>query len=114
MEVLNIATFKEKIHDFEVSKDWKFKGNKPAIIDFYADWCGPCKMQGPILKEFKNKVGDRVAILKIDVDKNPAVSQHYKIRSIPTLMLFKNGQAVWTQSGVASEATLEQVLKKFE
>jgi thioredoxin 1 len=71
-------------------------------------------MQGPILKEFKNKVGDRVAILKIDVDKNPAVSQHYKIRSIPTLMLFKNGQAVWTQSGVASEAMLEQVLKKFE
>ncbi|HRG33651.1 MAG: thioredoxin [Saprospiraceae bacterium] len=90
------------------------QSSKPTLVDFYADWCGPCKMQGPILKEFKNKVGDRVAILKIDVDKNPAVSQHYKIRSIPTLMLFKNGQAVWTQSGVASEATLEQVLKKFE
>ena len=90
------------------------QSSKPTLLDFYADWCGPCKMQDPILKEFKNKVGDRVAILNIDVDKNPAVSQHYKIRSIPTLMLFKNGQAVWTQSGVASETVLEQVLKKFE
>ena len=88
--------------------------SKPVVVDFFAEWCGPCKMMAPILKETKGLVGDKATIIKIDVDKNPAVSQHYKIRSIPTLMLFKNGQAVWTQSGVASEAMLEQVLKKFE
>jgi len=86
-------------------------GNTPVLVDFYAVWCGPCKMMPPILKELKDKVGDDVRIIKIDVDKNQKLSAQYGIRSIPTLMLFKNGQAVWQQAGVASADQLQKVIK---
>ena len=74
--------------------------NRPVLIDFYADWCQPCKMVAPILKDVKNSMGDQVRIIKIDVDKNPAISSRFNIRSVPTLMLFKNGKIKFSQAGV--------------
>lgn len=78
------------------------KGDIPVVVDFFAEWCGPCKMMGPILHEVKEKVGQRATVLKLDVDKSPYYSQLYNIRSVPTLMIFKNGNVIWRKSGVAS------------
>lgn len=73
---------------------------KPTLVDFYATWCGPCKMVHPILEDLKKQLGDKIIILKIDVDKNPNVSDQFKIRSVPTLMLFQEGKTLWRESGV--------------
>ena len=86
--------------------------SKPVLVDFFAEWCGPCKVQAPVLKEVKSDIGDSVRILKIDVDKSPAIAQQYQVSSIPTLILFRNGQPIWRQTGVASKQQLVNVIKQ--
>jgi thioredoxin 1 len=87
--------------------------DKPVLIDFSAEWCQPCRMMPPILKEVKNNLGDSIRILKIDVDKNPAIAQKYQIRSVPTLMIFKNGQVLFNQPGVVPANQLTEIVKQF-
>ena len=84
--------------------------SRPVIVDFHALWCGPCKVQSPILKELAAELGDRVKVIKIDVDQNNAVASQYQIQSVPTLIIFKNGKPVWRQSGVVSKANLYSIL----
>ena len=81
-------------------------GDQPVLVDFYADWCGPCKMQAPIVKEVSSEIGGKARIIKIDVDKNQPIAQQYQVRSIPTLILFKKGRLLWRQSGVATKQQL--------
>lgn len=88
-------------------------GDRPVLVDFSAEWCGPCKMMSPILKEVAEKVGDVVSIIKIDVDKNPQAAAHYSIQGVPTLILFKNGSILWRQSGVVPAQQLEHIIKQY-
>lgn len=88
-------------------------GLKPVLVDFSADWCGPCKMLAPILEELKHKVGDKATIIKIDVDRNPVISQQFGIQSVPTLMIFQDGEVKWRKSGVVGAQDLETLLTPF-
>ena len=88
-------------------------GDKPLLVDFFAEWCGPCKTQAPILKEAKDRLGDDVRIIKIDVDKNPDVARRFNVQGVPTLILFKQGQVKWRQSGVVQANTLIQLIHQY-
>lgn len=85
-------------------------GDKPVLVDFFATWCGPCQLMPPILDQVKSAVGDRATIIKIDVDRNPAVATKYGVRGVPTLILFKDGKIKWQQSGVVQARELAQVI----
>jgi len=86
--------------------------DKPVLVDFYADWCAPCRAMKPVLEDLKVQMGEELSIFKIDVDKNQAISERYAIRSIPTLILFKNGEPVWRKSGMASSVELKKAVEK--
>lgn len=86
---------------------------EPVLVDFFAEWCGPCKMMAPILKEVKDSLGSAVSILKIDVDKNQALAAKYAVKGVPTLLLFKNGQQVWRQSGVVQKSELISIINQY-
>jgi thioredoxin 1 len=86
-------------------------GETPVLVDFHATWCGPCKMMAPALQAFAAEMGDRVQVIKIDVDKNPQLSLDYQIQGVPTLILFKEGKPVWRQSGALSTFQMHQAIK---
>jgi thioredoxin 1 len=101
METSSKETFKDLIN-----------GDKPVLVDFFAEWCGPCKMMTPILHQLREKMQDDVRILKLDVDKNPAVADAFQIQGVPTLILFQKGKMVWWQSGVVQANVLENIIKQ--
>ena len=98
----NIETFTDIIN-----------GDTPVMVDFFATWCGPCKTMLPILKDFSTQMGDRVRVIKIDVDKAPKTAETYKIQGVPTLILFKAGEIMWRQSGVVSKNQLVKVINEL-
>lgn len=95
-----MATFAEMINS-----------DKPVLVDFFAAWCGPCRTMEPILKNLKSFIGETATIIKVDVDKNPAAAMAYQVQGVPTLILFRNGKALWRQSGVVQAKELEQVIR---
>ena len=97
-----MASFKEIINS-----------EKPVLVDFSAEWCGPCKMMAPILKEVANAMGDSSRIIKIDVDKNPAAAKAYNVMGVPTLIVFKKGRIEWRRSGVVQGNELISVLRSL-
>ena len=84
--------------------------DKPVLVDFFATWCGPCQTLSPILKQVKDEMGDKISIIKIDVDKNPQIASRFQVRGVPTLMSYQNGKQLWRQSGVLSKNDLVQVI----
>lgn len=90
------------------------QGEKPVLVDFYADWCAPCKMMKPVLEQLKSSFGDKITILKVDIDKNPNAAKAYQIKGVPTLILFKKGSIKWRQSGVIQSHELEKVINQYQ
>lgn len=87
-------------------------GNTPVLVDFTAAWCGPCKMMKPVLEELHRRMGEKVRIIKIDIDKSPAAANAYQVQSVPTLILFLKGKMLWRQSGVLQAASLERIIEQ--
>jgi thioredoxin len=110
LEHLTKETFKEKVFNFEQNKDWKFEGDTPCMIDFYADWCGPCKMVAPVLEELQKEYGDSIKIYKVDTEEQRELSAMFGIQSIPSLLFVpKDGQPQMAQ-GALPKATFEQAI----
>jgi len=88
------------------------QGDTPVLVDFFAEWCGPCKMMSPILQELRAKMKDSIRIIKLDVDRNPAVAGAFNVQGVPTLVLFYKGKMLWRQSGVVPASTLENIIRQ--
>ena len=110
-ENLTKATFLEKVFNFEENKEWKFEGNVPAIIDFYADWCGPCKTIAPILEQLSEEYGDKINIYKIDTEAEQELSAAFGIRSIPSMLFCPMDAEPQMANGALPKAQLEQIIK---
>ena len=89
------------------------QGDQLTLVDFFATWCGPCKMMHPVLEQLKHELGDSIRIIKLDVDKNDALASQYRIQSVPTLMLFKSGENVWRQSGAMQLGDLKRLVSQY-
>jgi thioredoxin 1 len=107
---INAEDFKEKIFNYETEQDWKFKGDKAAIIDFYADWCGPCKSIAPVLEELSDEYKDQLMIYKIDTDKEMELSSLFGIQSIPTLLFIPVNGNPMVQKGALPKNVLQQII----
>lgn len=111
MENLTNETFKEKVFDYTQGQEWSYKGDKPAIIDFYADWCGPCKMITPILEELNTEYGDNINIYKIDTEKEAELAAVFGIKSIPSLLFIPLGEQPQMAMGALPKETFKKVIK---
>ncbi|MCF6357665.1 MAG: thioredoxin [Draconibacterium sp.] len=110
LEFLTKETFKEKVFDFEKNKEWKYEGNKPCLIDFYADWCGPCKMVAPVLEELQKEYGDTIVIYKVDTEDQQELAGMFGIQSIPSLLFVpQEGQPQMAQ-GALPKPTFEKAI----
>lgn len=89
------------------------QSDKPVLVDFFAEWCGPCKAMAPILKQAKDTLGDSVTIIKVDIDRNPDAARQFQVQGVPTLVLFRKGQVQWRQSGVVPAQTLVNAVKQI-
>lgn len=110
-ELLTKEAFLEKVFDFEKNKEWKFEGKVPAIIDFYADWCGPCKMIAPILEQLSEEYGDKLTIYKVDTEAEQELSAAFGIRSIPSMLFCPMDVDPQMANGALPKAELERVIK---
>ncbi len=111
-ELLTKETFLEKVFNFEKNKEWKFEGDKPAIIDFYADWCGPCKMIAPILEELSEEYKGKIDIYKVDTEVEKELSAAFAIRSIPSMLFIPMNEAPQMAQGALPKAELERIIKE--
>ena len=108
---LTADRFKEEVFDYTKEKDWKFKGDKPAIIDFYADWCGPCQMVAPVLEELSDTYKDEVTIYKVDTEVEQELSAVFRIRSTPSILFIPMDKQPMMQAGALPKSALENVIK---
>ncbi len=109
---LTAEQFRNEIFDYTTEKEWKFKGDKPAIIDFYADWCGPCKMVAPILEELSNEFKDKITIYKVDTEEERELSSVFQIRSIPSILFIPTDKQPMMQAGSLPKDALKNVIEK--
>ena len=115
MENLSKETFKEKVFDFEAEKEWNFKGDKPCIIDFYADWCGPCKMVVPVLEELSKEYDGKVDIYKIDTEKERELSTMFGVQSIPSILFVpKEGQPQMAKGALPKQSFVKAIEEVLE
>ncbi len=112
LEHLTIETFKDKVFNFEANKEWKFEGDAPCVIDFYADWCGPCKMVAPVLEELQGEYGSKLNIYKVDTEAQGELAAMFGIQSIPSILFVpKDGKPQMAQGALPKE-TFEQAFKE--
>jgi thioredoxin len=112
LEHLTVDTFKEKVFNYETNKDWKFEGSRPAIIDFYADWCGPCKVVAPVLEELKEEYGDKLDIFKVNTEEQRELSAVFGIQSIPSLLFVPTEGQPQMAMGALPKETFKQAISE--